>query len=75
MRYLYAGILLLSASGCGAPCFVVAATRCNENLVEVCGSDKRWRTAVDCDRLPRAPGPMRCQQKDGTCTCLPASRR
>ncbi len=74
MRVL--GLLLLLATGCGAPCTTLSALRCNRNLVEVCASDLKWRTVMDCDALARPKGDMRCvsrPEKNLGATCLPAS--
>lgn len=81
-RALTAAILCLAFTGC--PFWNVAtekkdgceptATRCNENVAEICGSDKRWDTNMDCSEVT---GPddqqsfVCCETPDGH-TCLPS---
>jgi len=58
-------VLVLLLSGCPMPddC-TPAETRCFNNRAQICGSDQRWRTFLDCEELGG-------QMIDWTCCWMP----
>lgn len=72
MPYVIVAILL---SGCGVVCPQVRATRCNGQIVETCGTNKRWQRAMHCARIkPLTTGvPLiwTCGKTDTGHTCVP----
>jgi len=49
------------------------ATRCNGNVAEICGSDKRWDTNMDCSGVTSSKDeqPFVCCETPEGHTCLP----
>ena len=75
MKCLIVLVALLLA-GCGAVCQQVRATRCNGQIVETCGANKKWQRAMDCAQVkpikPGAPSNWTCGKKaDAGHTCMP----
>jgi hypothetical protein len=70
----FIAVLLLWA-GCGSPCQQVKATRCNLQVVEVCGSNQKWQRTLDCAQVkpitPNAPKEWMCGQIPTGHTCIP----
>lgn len=62
------GCCAVFGSGCpGTTCTTVATKRCRDNKVQVCNSEKKWDTFVDCDKLK---GECGVSARDGkTLTC------
>jgi hypothetical protein len=46
-------LLAILPSGCRTDGCLVAATRCVDNVAEVCDADGTWSVALDCDDLTR----------------------
>lgn len=74
MRYLIlvASLLLV---GCATTCPKVKATRCNGQVVETCGANKKWQRAMDCSQVkplkPGAPSDWTCGKTQKGHTCVP----
>lgn len=73
MRLILAALVLVA--GCGSPCQQVKATRCNAQIVELCGSNKKWQRVMDCSEVkpvtPTAPKTWTCAETAAGCTCVP----
>jgi len=62
--------------GCGSPCQQIKATRCNAQIVEVCGSNQKWQRVLDCAQVkptsnPNAPKDWVCGETTTGHTCVP----
>lgn len=79
MRYLFLLLLLFIADACGTTCPQVKATRCNGQLVEVCGSNRKWQRVMDCSQVkaikPGAPTAWTCGQTTTGHTCVPGGAK
>jgi hypothetical protein len=77
MRYIILGVVLLA--GCGTTCPTFKATRCNGQLVETCGSNKKWQRAMDCSQVkpikPEAPTDWACGKTDKGHVCVPGGTK
>lgn len=75
MRYLLLFSLLLLGEACGSPCQQIKATRCNAQIVEACGSNKKWQRVLDCSQVkpisPQAPKNWVCGETTTGHTCVP----
>lgn len=75
MRWLTIALLLWG--GCGSPCQQIKATRCTGNIVEACGSNKKWQRVMDCAAIkpttaPNAPKVWKCAEVPGKGSkCMP----
>lgn len=75
MRGLIAVLLLWG--GCGSPCQQIKATRCNAQIVELCGSNQKWQRVLDCAQMKptsntNAPKDWVCRETGQTGhTCVP----
>jgi len=61
--------------GCGTTCPQIRDTRCNGDIVEVCGANKKWQRAMDCSNIqPMAnedPKTWKCvSTQNGQHTCI-----
>lgn len=78
MRYLILVAFLLGA-GCGTTCPKFKATRCNGQVVETCGANKKWQRAMDCSQVkplkPGAPANWTCQQVGEEHKCVPGGAK
>lgn len=74
MKILVA-LLLALAGGCGTTCPTFKLTRCNGQIVEICGSNKKWQRVLDCTEVKAikagAPTAMVCGSTAKGCTCIP----
>ena len=68
-------VVALFLAGCGSPCQQIKATRCNAQIVEACGSNKKWQRVLDCAQVkpirPGAPAVWTCGQTTTGHTCVP----
>lgn len=73
IRMILAVMFLLI--GCGSPCQQIKATRCNAQLVELCGSNKKWQRVMDCSQVKpiseKAPKSWICGETTTGHTCVP----
>jgi hypothetical protein len=73
MRTLLLSVLFIA--GCGSPCQQVKATRCNAQIVEACGSNKKWQRVLDCSQVKpiseKAPKDWVCGETTTGHTCVP----
>ncbi len=78
MRLVIAVLVLLG--GCGSPCQQVKATRCNAQIVELCGSNKKWQRVMDCAQVKpvssssTAPKDWICGETSAGHTCVPKGK-
>jgi hypothetical protein len=78
MRYLIivASLLLV---GCATTCPKVKATRCNGQVLETCGANKKWQRAMDCSQVkpikPGAPSNWTCGKVDAGHKCVPGGAK
>jgi len=78
MRGILCAVLLLA--GCGTTCPKVKETRCNGQLVEVCGSNLKWQRTLDCAQVkPMRPGAAptvwTCKETPEGHTCQPGGEK
>ena len=71
-------VILLAAlvfMGCGTTCPKLKATRCNGQIVETCGANKKWMRAMDCSQVkplkPGAPSNWTCGMTSTGHACVP----
>lgn len=50
MRNLLLLLVLLGTTGCRDEC-QVGATRCDQEVAQICGSDHRWEAMQDCTQV------------------------
>jgi len=78
MKYLIL-VVGLVVTGCGTTCPQVKATRCNGQVVETCGANKKWMRAMDCSQVkPMKPGASSnwtCQQVGEEHKCVPGGEK
>jgi hypothetical protein len=43
-------VLTLAAKGCTPPC-QVKTTRCNQEILEICGPNEKWHRVMDCSQI------------------------
>jgi len=74
MRYMLL-VAALTVVGCGTTCPKIKATRCNGQLVETCGANKKWMRAMDCSEVkplkPGAAANWTCGETTTGHTCVP----
>jgi hypothetical protein len=75
MKKLLIVVGVVALWGCGTTCPKVKATRCNGQIVETCGSNKKWQRALDCSQVkpikPGAPTVWTCGEVEGAHKCVP----
>jgi len=69
-------VVLVLCAGCGSPCQQIKATRCNVQIVELCGSNNKWQRVLDCTQVksisnPNAPKDWVCGETTTGHTCVP----
>jgi hypothetical protein len=78
MKYLVLAVSLV-VMGCGTTCPKIKATRCNGQLVETCGANKKWQRALDCSQVkpmkPGAPATWTCGETEKGHTCVPGGAK
>jgi len=71
-------LISIALGGCGSPCLQVKDTRCNGQVVEVCGSNKKWQRVIECFQIksikPGAPTKWTCGSTATGCTCVPGGK-
>lgn len=72
-------VLLFFLQGCGSPCQQIKATRCSGDVVEMCGSNKKWQKVMICSQIVpisvKAPKKWICGQTTTGHTCIPTGGR
>jgi hypothetical protein len=51
MRYVFLVLLLPLLSSCGTTCPRIQETRCNGQIVEVCGANNKWQRVLSCAQI------------------------
>jgi hypothetical protein len=78
MRYLLL-MVALGIAGCGTTCPKIKTTRCNGQVVETCGANKKWIRAMDCREVkplkPGAPSNWTCGDTTTGHTCVPGGAK
>lgn len=71
----FAVSLVTWCTSCHTPaCSTIGVTRCNQNIVETCGSNKHWQRVLDCSAVRGLGKPSwSCMREDEKKehTCLP----